>query len=165
MDGQHYAVIVHREPGGRFRAVQPDFRVTVTNHSLDGSLQAARRAVANAALAYTAKGIPMPKAMPLSEVARSGLATGALVLSIELPGHPLARSPRIARPRSDDIQALAAELRPFVGIPLATLRDAFIEATVAACEGNVIRAARLLGVHNSTVYRERKQHRKRDNSA
>lgn len=51
--------------------------------------------------------------------------------------------------------SLAAALGPFVGQPLARLERAFITATIAACDGSVPHAARLLDVSPSTIYRKR----------
>lgn len=161
MRGRHYAIIVLRETAGYYRAVQPDLDVSVTRRNLDACLRAARRAITSAVFVRTARGLVPPKAIPLNEFARTGLAEGALVVSIELPEYPRVGGPGGQQALPADMRTLAAELRPFVGIRLSALREAFIEATVEACDGNVVRAARLLGVHNSTVYRERKQHRKR----
>ncbi|MEL6477935.1 MAG: sigma-54 dependent transcriptional regulator [Pseudomonadota bacterium] len=51
--------------------------------------------------------------------------------------------------------APAEALRSLVGMSLAELEREFIEATIAECKGSIPRAARLLEVSPSTLYRKR----------
>ncbi len=50
---------------------------------------------------------------------------------------------------------LERTLAPLVGTSLADLERAFIEATIQSCDGSIPRAARLLDVSPSTLYRKR----------
>ena len=55
----------------------------------------------------------------------------------------------------DDEIALRDTLRGLVGASLADLEREFIEATIIECNGSIPRAARLLDVSPSTLYRKR----------
>ena len=50
---------------------------------------------------------------------------------------------------------LAAAADAFVGMPLAGVERLVIEATIRACGGSLPKAARVLGVSPSTLYRKR----------
>lgn len=60
-------------------------------------------------------------------------------------------APAPAAPETGDLRAL---LRPLVGAPLDRLERDFIGATIDACDGSIPRAARLLDVSPSTLYRK-----------
>jgi DNA-binding NtrC family response regulator len=53
-------------------------------------------------------------------------------------------------------------LRGFVGIPLETVERDYIETTIDACDGSITRAARLLDVSPSTIYRKREAWKRDD---
>jgi DNA-binding NtrC family response regulator len=48
-----------------------------------------------------------------------------------------------------------AALGALVGTPLADVERRFIQKTISACDGSIPKAARLLGVSPSTLYRKR----------
>jgi DNA-binding NtrC family response regulator len=48
-----------------------------------------------------------------------------------------------------------AALRGVVGVSLGDLERQFIEVTIEACDGSIPKAARLLDVSPSTLYRKR----------
>jgi len=50
-------------------------------------------------------------------------------------------------PKGDPIQ-------PLIGMTMAALERGFIEATIAAHDGSVPQAARILGLSPSTIYRK-----------
>jgi len=50
---------------------------------------------------------------------------------------------------------LATSVDAFVGMPLAEVERLVIEATIRACGGSLPKAARVLGVSPSTLYRKR----------
>ena len=52
-------------------------------------------------------------------------------------------------------QELATAAEAFVGMPQAEIERVVIEATVRACGGSLPKAARVLGVSPSTLYRKR----------
>lgn len=60
-----------------------------------------------------------------------------------------------ARPVDPGEAGTNAALRAFVGTSLSELERRFIEATVESCDGSVPKAARMLGVSPSTLYRKR----------
>jgi DNA-binding NtrC family response regulator len=64
------------------------------------------------------------------------------------PEDGLAAVPAAPASRADAVAAL-------VGGPLAEIERAVIEATIARCGGSLPRAARVLGISASTVYRKR----------
>ena len=51
--------------------------------------------------------------------------------------------------------AIRDALRTLVGTTLADIEREFIEATIIECKGSIPRAARLLDVSPSTLYRKR----------
>jgi DNA-binding NtrC family response regulator len=54
-----------------------------------------------------------------------------------------------------DRDVLAAAVSAFVGIPLAKVERLVIEANIRSCDGSLPKAARVLGVSPSTLYRKR----------
>ncbi|MEM7507672.1 MAG: sigma-54 dependent transcriptional regulator [Pseudomonadota bacterium] len=66
----------------------------------------------------------------------------------QMPG-PSASAPEPGEPHLD------MALQTLVGTPLAALERQFIQATIDACDGSIPRAARLLEVSPSTLYRKR----------
>ena len=74
----------------------------------------------------------------------AGFAEPARVPGPEAPG---------AGAGPEDKLAIAADA--FIGMPLAAVERLVIEATIRACGGSVPKAARVLGVSPSTLYRKR----------
>ncbi len=64
-----------------------------------------------------------------------------------------ARDPGPEAPGAGDELATAADA--FVGMSLAEVERLVIEATIRACGGSLPKAARVLGVSPSTLYRKR----------
>jgi DNA-binding NtrC family response regulator len=64
-------------------------------------------------------------------------------------------------PAAPDPDAYETHLRALVGTPLDRVERDFIEATIALCDGSIPRAARLLEVSPSTLYRKREAWMKR----
>jgi DNA-binding NtrC family response regulator len=99
------------------------------------------------------------------------LNDGPVVTAAMLPAELVARPPDptvmraaqagaaaegpVAEPAPDPAASLAAAVRRLVGTPLADLEREFIEATIAHCNGSIPKAARLLDVSPSTLYRKR----------
>ena len=54
-----------------------------------------------------------------------------------------------------DRDMLAAAVNALVGMPLAKVERLVIEANIRACGGSLPKAARVLGVSPSTLYRKR----------
>jgi DNA-binding NtrC family response regulator len=68
---------------------------------------------------------------------------------------PEAPDPVSSIPPADTAERRRRILAGFVGIPLEMLEREYIETTIDACGGSVTRAARLLDVSPSTLYRKR----------
>jgi len=66
-----------------------------------------------------------------------------------------ARAPGPAAPGAGAGDELATAADAFVGRPLAEVERLVIEATIRACGGSLPKAARVLGVSPSTLYRKR----------
>ncbi len=76
----------------------------------------------------------------------AGFAEPARVPGPEAPGAGAGAGP-------EDKLAIAADA--FIGMPLAAVERLVIEATIRACGGSLPKAARVLGVSPSTLYRKR----------
>jgi DNA-binding NtrC family response regulator len=77
-----------------------------------------------------------------------GAAASPMSPGFAEPEDGLAAIPAAPASRADAVAAL-------VGGPLAEIERAVIEATIARCGGSLPRAARMLGISASTVYRKR----------
>ena len=65
-----------------------------------------------------------------------------------------AQSPRSRPPRSVPRPSTRDRVGPLVGIPLAEVERELIEATIAHCDGSIPRAAKMLALSPSTIYRK-----------
>ena len=65
------------------------------------------------------------------------------------------RVPGPEAPGADDGDELAKAADAFVGMPLSEVERLVIEATIRACGGSLPKAARVLGVSPSILYRKR----------
>ncbi|MBY8974546.1 sigma-54-dependent Fis family transcriptional regulator [Rhodobacteraceae bacterium NNCM2] len=68
---------------------------------------------------------------------------------------PAATKAAAPAPASSPVIATEETIRTLVGLSLDSLERRFIEATIDECDGSVTRAARLLDVSPSTLYRKR----------
>ena len=86
---------------------------------------------------------------PVPWVCRSSLGTGFAEPAREPgPEAPPEASGNAAK------QDLAAAAEAFVGMPLAKIERMIVEATIRACGDSIPKAARVLGVSPSTLYRK-----------
>jgi len=92
------------------------------------------------------------------------LHDGEYVVPEMLPRDFEAQTPRLAgtgvgaapKPLQDEVDSNPDHaLQALVGTSLADLERSFIEATIEACDGSIPKAARLLDVSPSTLYRKR----------
>lgn len=83
------------------------------------------------------------------------LHDGPLVLREMLPADLVRRAQSGPAAGADAIMAEDAALNALVGRPLADLERTFIQATISACDGSIPRAARMLEISPSTLYRKR----------
>ncbi len=90
-------------------------------------------------------GEPLRPRLSIAAVQGSDRASAGQSSSISAPPHSV----------EADEQALRDTLRELVGATLADVEREFIEATIVECKGSIPRAARLLDVSPSTLYRKR----------
>jgi DNA-binding NtrC family response regulator len=65
-----------------------------------------------------------------------------------------ARIAQLPPPPRDETETLRGLVEPLIGRSLADVEREFIEATIAACGGSIPRAARILELSPSTIYRK-----------
>jgi DNA-binding NtrC family response regulator len=96
-------------------------------------------------------------------VLHDGTLVEADMLPVEMlqatPTAPLPSVPRIEpfslhRQDPDPDDPARGHLAPLVGLPLAEVEREFIEATIAHCGGSIPRAAKILQLSPSTIYRK-----------
>ena len=113
------------EEGRRFRRLAPDAKAALLAHSWPGNVRELENAIRGAVV----------------------LADGEELTAEMLPAAVRAPPPRRAPPP-------AAVDAPAI-LPLAEVERRAIEAAIAACGGNIPRAAAALGISPSTLYRKR----------
>jgi len=93
------------------------------------------------------------------------LHDGPLVLREMLPADLVRRAQSGPAAGADAIMAEDAALNALVGRPLADLERTFIQATISACDGSIPRAARMLEISPSTLYRKREAWERKSHDA
>ena len=126
-----------REEGKSFESLSPEVENAFLAYGWPGNIRELQNVLRNVAV----------------------LREGRVVTLAMLPPR-IAASATLAVPVSETTSAgpvrdLRARLSDFVGTPLDLLEREYIEATIEACKGSVPRAARLLDVSPSTLYRKR----------
>lgn len=135
-----------REEGKSFISFSPDVRAAFLAYPWPGNIRELQNVIRNIAV----------------------LRDGASVTLSMLPGSIASMATRAVQPeqgRGESMGGLpAASLRSrlgaFVGTPLEVFEREFIEATIVACEGSLPKAAKLLDVSPSTLYRKREAWKK-----
>jgi DNA-binding NtrC family response regulator len=132
-----------REEGRRFRGLDDEARAAFLAYGWPGNVRELQNVLRNIAVLRDGEAVTLAMLPPkIAAAARGGAAAGA--------------GPRAATPVAPPGPvSLRESLAGLVGTPLATLEREFIEATIARCEGSIPRAARLLDVNPSTLYRKR----------
>ncbi len=88
------------------------------------------------------------------------LHNGPRVLPEMLPVELVGVTPEQSGVLSETGRSEECEIGRFVGLSLAQLERAFVEATIAECNGSIPEAARILEVSPSTIYRKRESWKK-----
>jgi DNA-binding NtrC family response regulator len=133
-----------REEGKRFRRIDPAARTAMLAWSWPGNVRELQNVLRNIAVLRDGEAVTLDMLPP--RIAASGGAQRPPPKAVDHAGPP-----RVV----DAAAQLRERLRPFVGATLAALEREFIEATIAQCEGSIPRAARVLDVNPSTLYRKR----------
>jgi DNA-binding NtrC family response regulator len=95
----------------------------------------------------------VPEGVGRGDVAYSESNTGRMAGFAEPARDPGPEAPAAGDSGAGEEPAAAAGA--FVGMPLAEVERLVIEATIRACGGSLPKAARVLGVSPSTLYRKR----------
>ncbi|UWQ03826.1 sigma-54 dependent transcriptional regulator [Aliiroseovarius crassostreae] len=125
---QHFLQDYSRSENRGFTQLSPDAIAVLQRHSWPGNIHELKNAIWNAVLHHD----------------------GQVLTSVMLPAHLRSdpNHPAAARPPSDRAGSL-------VGLSLADIEQIVIEDTIRAYGGSIPRAARVLGVSPSTIYRKR----------
>jgi len=129
------------EEGRRFRRLSDAARAAFLAYRWPGNVRELQNVIRNIVVLHDGEEVT-PQMVP-PEIAQP-LASGS-----SAPGETVAH--RYASGAGTPETAL----RALVGTPLADLERRFILETIDACDGSIPKAARLLGVSPSTIYRKR----------
>lgn len=119
-----------------FTRLGDDLKEALMRHSWPGNLRQLQNVIWNMVILHDGE-IATAEMLPAGFQSSSGLRAGAA------PREPGAE------------QDIAAGVQSLIGASLAEVEREFIEATIAANQGSVPRAAAVLGVSPSTIYRKR----------
>ncbi|WP_321503155.1 sigma-54 dependent transcriptional regulator [Breoghania sp.] len=143
------------EAGKRFRTLTPEARAAIAAYDWPGNVRELHSVIHEAVAAHDG--------VSLSVDMLPSFLGGAI--ANETPESPQdAEKPGAAEDASaSDMQTVADDphedegpvLKVDIGITLADMERNFIEATIDACDGSLPRAAKMLGVSPSTLYRKR----------
>ena len=162
---QHVLQEVAREEGREFRRLGPDVQTAFAAYSWPGNVRELQNVIRNAVVLNDGEILSLTM---LSEAfRRAALRTGALSDPVGFaepshgaPAQPFAQPANgIADPRETARTAAPSPALPPDSETIRPLRDVVndaIDAAITACNGNIPRAAALLEVSPSTIYRRLK---------
>ncbi len=127
-----------QEEGKQFRRLSPELKQAIRSLPWPGNIRQLQNVIWNVVLLHDAEEAT-PTMLPPGLVA-GGRAAPAPMGAAPQPAEPLTLSQRI---------------EPLVGETLADVEREFIEATIAAHGGSIPKAARVLDLSPSTIYRKR----------
>jgi DNA-binding NtrC family response regulator len=126
-----------REEGKRFRRLSGPVIKAFAAYRWPGNIRELQNVLRNVAVLYDGETVELD------------------MLPERITGAPAAAEPLEQRDEALEASALRARLKALVGAPLSRLEREFIEVTIESCGGSIPRAARILGVSPSTIYRKR----------
>jgi len=128
-----------REEGKRFKRLSADVIAAFSAYRWPGNVRELQNVIRNVAVLRDGEEVTLDMLPPR-------------IVAAEVEAGAVARA-RAASALTPD--AMRARLRALVGAPLGELEREFIEATIESCDGSIPRAARILEVSPSTLYRKR----------
>ncbi len=129
------------EEGRAFERISPEVQRIFARYGWPGNVRQLLNVLRNVVVLHDGTHV-LPEMLP-AEIIGAGEA-----------GAGQEDSPQQATPAQD------CDVGQFVGLSLAQFERAFVEATIAECNGSVPEAARMLEVSPSTLYRKRESWRK-----
>jgi DNA-binding NtrC family response regulator len=138
------------EEGKSFRGLSRDAADIFRAHPWPGNIRQLQNTVRNVVVLHDTEEVA-------THMLPADLIAGLRPAHQDPPAHlmPLAPEPAPAMRLAPEAVGLPALVRPLVGSALADVERELIEATIAECGGSIPRAARLLAVSPSTLYRKR----------
>ncbi len=142
-----------REEGKSFRRFSRAAREALCAYSWPGNVRQLENVLRNAIVLHDAEEIGLDM-LPATVLSAERASVGVLRPMLSGTGAAHAVGPGVA-PCHTDEQVIRDTLRSLVGATMADIEREFIEATIIECKGSIPRAARLLDVSPSTLYRKR----------
>jgi DNA-binding NtrC family response regulator len=144
-----------REEGKAFKRLSKPVRDALSSYPWPGNVRQLENVLRHAIVLHDGEEITLDM-LPASILARDEAGAGALRSRLNIALDEEAGEHRSPGPADEqDEVALRDTLRRLVGATLADIEREFIEATIIECKGSIPRAARLLDVSPSTLYRKR----------
>ena len=156
-----------REEGKDFREISPEAEQAIRNHSWPGNVRELQNVLRSVVLMNQGP-VLLPKMLPFADASvpppvRPLRAEPATSIREALETGRLAGFAARPREQANGIPRTPAGFADLVGKPLWEIEREAIEATIAASGGSIPRAARILGVSPSTIYRKREAWARREN--
>ncbi|MGF1447677.1 MAG: sigma-54-dependent transcriptional regulator [Pikeienuella sp.] len=141
------------EEGRHFRGLSAQARELFRNYSWPGNVRELQNILRNVVVLHDAAEVG-PEMLPAA-LRGAGALPPSQAQSAQGQLAPPSDQSLPAGARDHAPTAAGRDLDALVGLSLAELERRFIEATIAACDGSIPKAARLLDVSPSTLYRKR----------
>jgi len=132
------------EEGKRFERLSDAVKAQFLTYSWPGNVRELQNVLRNAVVLHDGSEL-LPSMLP------EGLSSEGPAAKTRDPE----AEPAAPEPGKEGMNGGHDALRHLVGIPLADLERRFIQVTIDECKGSIPRAARLLDVSPSTLYRKR----------
>ncbi len=144
-----------RQENRAFRALSPEVQEAFRRYPWPGNVREVQNVLRNAVVLGEGTVITAAMLPPWIRDYEGGMPLPTAVPAAAAPAVGPLPPEQGDAPPGEEADELAAALRSLVGTTLADLEEAFIAETVASCGGSIPKAARLLGVSPSTLYRKR----------
>ncbi len=136
-----------REEGKTFTGFHPEAAAILSSRQWPGNVRQLLNVIRNIVVLHDGP-LVLPEMLP-----PEGSLGSAETASPPHPARTAAVAQFAALGRGDGT-SLRDRVEPLVGLPLAEVERELIEATIEHCEGSIPRAARVLAVSPSTIYRK-----------